>query len=125
MRDDSHVVPTVVIVDDHGPFRAAARRMLESEGFRVLGEADDGASGIALARDTRPDLVLLDLVLPDQSGFDVAEALSGGSSKVVLVSSRGPGDVGRRRLRESSAVGFVGKDRLSGRRLRELLEPSA
>jgi len=125
MRDDDHVEPTVVIVDDHGPFRAAARRMLESEGFRVVGEADDGASGIALARDTRPDLVLLDLVLPDQSGFDVAEALADERSKVVLVSSRGPGDFGRRRLRESHAVGFVGKDRLSGRRLRELLEQAS
>ena len=125
MGDDSHVEPTVVIVDDHGPFRAAARRMLEAEGFRVLGEAADGASGIALTRDTRPDLVLLDLVLPDGSGFDVAEALSGGESKVVLISSRGPGDIGRRRLKESSALGFLGKDRLSGRRLRELLEHSA
>ena len=125
MRDDSYVEPTVVIVDDHGPFRAAARRMLESEGFRVVGEANDGASGIALARDARPDLVLLDLVLPDQSGFDVAEALSGERSKVVLVSSRGPRDIGRRRLKASPAVGFVDKDRLSGRRLRELLgQPS-
>ena len=110
---------TVLIVDDHEPFRAAARRMLETEGFRVVGEAGDGASGIALARDLRPDVVLLDVLLPDASGFDVADRLEDVPSTVVLVSSRGRADFGRR-LRESRAAGFVTKDRLSGSRLREL-----
>jgi DNA-binding NarL/FixJ family response regulator len=123
MRDDLHVRATVLIVDDHEAFRAAARRMLESDGFDVVGEAADGASAIELARDLEPDLVLLDVVLPDLSGFDVAAELSDCPSKVVLVSSRERTDFGPR-LRESPAVGFVSKDRLSGRRLRELQERS-
>jgi DNA-binding NarL/FixJ family response regulator len=110
---------TVLIVDDHQPFRSAARRVLETEGFQVVGEAGDGASGIALARNLRPDIVLLDVVLPDTSGFDVADRLADVPSTIVLVSSRGRADFGRR-LRESRAAGFVSKDRLSGRGLREL-----
>jgi DNA-binding NarL/FixJ family response regulator len=110
---------TVLIVDDHEPFRTAARRALETEGFRVVGEAGDGASGIALARELRPDIVLLDIVLPDTSGFAVADRLADVPSTVVLISSRGRADFGRR-LSESRAAGFVSKDRLSGRRLREL-----
>ena len=95
--------------------------MLEEEGFRVVGEAGNGVAAIALARDVRPDIVLLDVVLPDLSGFDVADRLAGGPSTVVLVSSRDRADFGRR-LRDSPAAGFVSKDRLSGRHLRELQE---
>ena len=115
---------TVVIVDDHRPFRAAARRLLESEGFHVVGEAADGASGLALARELEPDLVLLDVVLPDLTGFEVAEELAGCPSRVVLVSSRGRADFGPR-LRRSSAVGFISKDQLSGESLRALLGEAA
>jgi DNA-binding NarL/FixJ family response regulator len=108
MRDDLHVT-TVLIVDDHESFRTAARRMLERDGFEVVGEAVDGASGIALARAARPDLVLLDVVLPGLSGFDVADRLSGGPAKIVLVSSRTRGDFGFR-LRRSPVAGFISKD---------------
>lgn len=120
MRDDSNVPTTVLIVDDHAPFRAAARRLLESDGFVVVGEAADGASGITLAREVGPDLVLLDVVLPDLSGFEVAEKLSAGPAKIILVSSRGRADFGPR-LQRSPAVGFVSKDQLSGERIRALL----
>jgi DNA-binding NarL/FixJ family response regulator len=124
MRDDSYVRPTIVIVDDHEPFRKAARRLLESDGFAVVGEAADGASGIELARAVGPDVVLLDVVLPDLSGFDVAEELSAGPSKTILVSSRDRADFGPR-LRRSPAVGFISKDQLSGERVRTLLEQAA
>jgi len=124
MGDDWHVTRTVLIVDDHGSFRTAARRMLEREGFEVVGEAVDGASGIALARATGPDLVLLDVVLPDLSGFDVADELDGGVSKIVLVSSRSRSDFGSR-LRRSPVAGFISKDELSAERIRELLEDAA
>jgi DNA-binding NarL/FixJ family response regulator len=123
MRDIAHVGATVLIVDDHQSFRTAARRLLEDDGFDVVGEAEDGASAIRLARRLEPDLVLLDVVLPDRSGFDVAAELCDCPSKIVLVSSRAPADFGRR-LRESPAVGFVSKDRLTGRRLRELRDQS-
>jgi DNA-binding NarL/FixJ family response regulator len=103
------VTTTVLIVDDHASFRAAARRVLEREGFEVVGEAVDGASGISLARAVRPDIVLLDVVLPDLSGLDVVEQLANGPSKIVLVSSRGQADFGPR-LRRSAAAGFLSKD---------------
>src|SRR5215471_8412085 len=115
---------SVLIVDDHPAFRASARRLLEGEGFQVVAEAADGASGIALARELRPDLVLLDVMLPDRSGFEVAEELSSSRSKVVLVSSRSKADYGRR-LRRTSAVGFVSKDKLSGDAIRALLGRAA
>jgi DNA-binding NarL/FixJ family response regulator len=63
---------TVLIVDDHPSFRASARVLLEAEGFDVIGEAADGTSGIAEAKRLRPDLVLLDVQLPDIDGFEVA-----------------------------------------------------
>src|SRR5262249_62004655 len=84
-----------IVVDDHASFRASARRLLELTGYDVVGEAGDGASGLALVRNLEPELVLLDVALPDMSGFDVADALAGGPSAVVLVSSRHPADLGR------------------------------
>jgi two-component system nitrate/nitrite response regulator NarL/two-component system nitrate/nitrite response regulator NarP len=115
---------TAVIVDDHAAFRASARRLLEVSGFEVVGEAADGETGLALARDLEPELVLLDIALPELSGFDVAERLAGTPSKVVLISSRQQGDFGRR-VQRSGAVGFVSKDELSGETLLALLgQPS-
>jgi DNA-binding NarL/FixJ family response regulator len=111
---------TVLIVDDHPAFRAAARRLLEGEGFDVVGEAAEGEHGLALARQLQPELVLLDVALPDVSGYEVARRLSGGASKVVLVSSRSPDDLGAR-VRESGALGFVSKERLSGDAILELV----
>ncbi len=65
---------TVLIVDDHPSFRATARLLLESEGFEVVGEAADGTAGLLAARELEPDLVLLDVQLPDIDGFEVAVA---------------------------------------------------
>lgn len=112
---------TVVIVDDHPSFRTSARTLLELEGFDVVGEAADGESAVELAKRLRPELVLLDVALPDTNGFDVAERLAGGPSKVILTSSREQRDLGRR-VRSSGALGFVPKDRLTGRALADLLE---
>jgi len=109
-----------IVVDDHAAFRASARRLLELTGYDVVAEAGDGASGLALVRDLEPELVLLDVALPDMSGFDVADALAGSPSTVVLVSSRDPSDLGRR-ARESGAVGFIAKDQLSEDTLRRLV----
>jgi DNA-binding NarL/FixJ family response regulator len=112
---------SILIVDDHPAFRASARSMLELEGFVVVGEAADAAAGLELARSLEPELVLLDVVLPDGSGFDVAERLARSRSHVVLTSSREQSDYGRR-VRRSGALGFVPKDRLSGAALNALLE---
>ena len=112
---------TVLIVDDHAAFRASARTLLEDEGFDVVGEADDGESGLDLARALEPDVVLLDVALPDLSGFDVAERLEGGASKVVLTSSRQPADFGAR-FRTTAALGFIPKDDLTGEALEAVLD---
>jgi DNA-binding NarL/FixJ family response regulator len=112
--------PTVLIVDDHAGFRASARSMLELEGFDVVGEAEDGSSGIGLTQELRPDVVLLDIALPDASGFEVAERIASLPSEVVLTSSREQDDLGRR-LGSSSVLGFIPKDQLSGAELSRLL----
>jgi DNA-binding NarL/FixJ family response regulator len=115
---------TVLIVDDHAAFRASARTLLELDGFDVVGEAADGESGLRLARELQPELVLLDVALPDVSGLEVADRLGDSPSKVVLVSSRDPRDFGRR-FRRARALGFVPKDELSGQVLTNLLEHSS
>jgi DNA-binding NarL/FixJ family response regulator len=114
---------TVLIVDDHPAFRASARTMLEEEGFEVVAEAEDGRSAVELIRRLEPEVVLLDIALPDQSGLDVAEQLRDVASKVVLTSSRRPADFGAR-VRKSSALGFIAKEELSAETLAELLEQS-
>src|SRR5580765_7635323 len=106
--DDPHMPQTVLIVDDHAGFRGFARRLLEAGGYTVVGEAEDGASAIAAVEELRPELVLLDVVLPDTDGFAVAERLAENDEPpvVVLTSSREAADFGRR-LERSRARGFV------------------
>lgn len=81
---------TVLIVDDHAGFRHQARRLLTRSGFDVVGDAADAASGLRDAEVLRPDVVLLDVMLPDRSGVDVADELLGGAHppRVILTSSR-------------------------------------
>ncbi len=113
---------TVLIVDDHEGFRATARRLLESEGYDVVGEAIDGPSGITSARELRPDLVLLDVQLPGIDGFAVARELTAdgpGAPAVVLTSTRSAADYGPL-IAASGARGFVPKAELSGRAIGEL-----
>ena len=114
---------TILIVDDHPSFRASARAILEAEGFEVVGEAEDVASALAAVRELHPEIVLLDVQLPDGTGFDVAAQLSGNGDRpaVVLVSSRDRADYGSL-VEESGAVGFIAKDELSGSALTALLE---
>jgi DNA-binding NarL/FixJ family response regulator len=114
---------TVLIVDDHEAFRASARLLLESEGFRVVGEAADGGSAIHQTASLAPDLILLDVQLPDINGLEVANRLAGtdGAPAVILTSSRDRGDFGPL-VKASGARGFVAKADLSGERLRALLD---
>jgi DNA-binding NarL/FixJ family response regulator len=114
---------TVLIVDDHPSFRATARALLQSEGFDVVGEAEDGASALAAAEALRPDVVLLDVQLPDLDGFEIAErlaAVEGGGPAVVLVSSRDGSDFGPL-VALSGARGFIPKAELSGARIAALV----
>jgi len=113
---------TVLIVDDHPSFRATARRLLQSEGFDVVGEAENGAEAVEKARELHPELVLLDVQLPDLNGFEVARTLghNGGSPAVVLVSSRDATDYGDL-ITTCGARGFIPKAELSGATIRALL----
>jgi DNA-binding NarL/FixJ family response regulator len=107
---------SVLIVDDHAGFRASARRILEADGYEVVGEATDGRSAIAAASRLRPDIVLLDVNLPDADGFSVAAELSkhpAGAPAIVLTSSHDREDFGDS-LPASAAAGFVPKDELCG-----------
>ena len=111
---------TVVIVDDHARFRRSARKLLELEGFDVIGEAADGASALVEVQRLRPDLVLLDVQLPDASGLDLVPLLSP-ISEVLLVSSRDRADVAGR-VGRSGALGFIPKDQLTGEAVLTALE---
>jgi DNA-binding NarL/FixJ family response regulator len=112
----------VLIVDDHPSFRATARVLLEAEGFDVVGEAVDGASALTEAGRLQPEVVLLDVQLPDIDGFEVAQRLREhpGAPAVVLTSSREASDYGPLPLR-SGARGFVPKAELTGDGIAALL----
>jgi DNA-binding NarL/FixJ family response regulator len=116
------VAARVLIVDDHAPFRSLARRLLAAGGFQVVGEAADGADALTAAHDLAPDVVVLDVHLPDADGFTVAEQLIGryGALIVVLVSSRARRDYGSR-VDTSPAAGFIAKAELSGDALRGVI----
>jgi DNA-binding NarL/FixJ family response regulator len=113
---------TVLIVDDHAGFRASARRLLECEGFDVVGEAADAASAIEAVRELHPDIVLLDVQLPDLNGVDAAERMHdrNGRPAIVLTSSRDVSYLAGA-LAESPARGFIPKSELSGSALRKLV----
>jgi DNA-binding NarL/FixJ family response regulator len=122
MQDNQGMPTSVLIVDDHPSFRLSARRMLEADGYAVIGEAEDGAAAIAAVRELAPDLVLLDVQLPDIDGFEVAERLSaeGEGAAIVLTSTRESSDFGRE-IAASPARGFVTKGELSGARIAGLI----
>jgi DNA-binding NarL/FixJ family response regulator len=112
---------TVLIVDDHADFRRLVRRMLEADGYEVVGEAEDGRSALAASARLRPDVVLLDVQLPDLDGFEVAEGMADRNGPaVVLTSTRDAADYARR-VERSSARGFVAKSELSGDSLAALV----
>jgi DNA-binding NarL/FixJ family response regulator len=113
---------TVLIVDDHPSFRATARAILQADGFEVIGEAENGVAGLREAKELHPDLVLLDVQLPDFDGFEVASRLTrnGSGPRVVLTSSRDAADFGPL-VAQSGAEGFVPKAELSGAALKAVL----
>src|SRR5215210_2308111 len=98
---------TLMIVDDHKSFRDAARRVLESAGFEVVGEAADGESALDAIPSLHPDILLLDVQLPGIDGFEVASRLTarGDAPAIVITSSRERADFGPL-VEQSGARGF-------------------
>jgi DNA-binding NarL/FixJ family response regulator len=118
------IVPSVLIVDDHLRFRATARSWLTRAGFDVIGEAADGADALEAAARLQPDVVLLDVQLPDTNGFEIAARLTvngASSSVVVLTSTRDAAEFGDL-IAQSGAAGFIPKAELSGPRLSALFD---
>lgn len=115
--------PRVLIVDDDPSFLATARLLLEAEGLDVVGEALNGLDGVAAVAELNPDIVLVDVNLPDIDGFEVAERLADGQRAVpvVLTSIRSAGDFGEL-INESRARAFITKAEISGHALREILD---
>ena len=120
--DDPGMRTTVLIVDDHDEFRASASALLEAEGFAVVGGVAGGAAALAAVERLRPEVVLLDVQLPDVDGFTVAEQLAAASHppQIVFISSREATAYGPR-LDAAPAQGFLAKRDLSGSSLAALV----
>ena len=112
----------VLVVDDHPGFRSCASALLAAEGFEVVGEAENGSAALALAAELGPEVVVLDIQLPDIDGFEVATRLLARHSdvKIVLVSSRDRSSYGSA-IEKSGALGFIWKGELSGVALEKVL----
>lgn len=116
------VSETVVIVDDNDEFRSRTRALLDSDGYRVIGDAADGSSGLEAVRALRPDVALLDVQLPDTTGFAVAERLRRqDETAVVIVSTRDASDYASA-VSDCGARGFIAKSEICGDALRAVLE---
>jgi two-component system nitrate/nitrite response regulator NarL len=111
----------ILLVDDHAGFRRVARRLLEAGGLTGVGEAADGREALALARKLRPEVVVLDVLLPDMDGFVVATQLAAlpAPPRVVLISSLTRAELGTR-IDAAPVAGFLAKEELDSRRLVEL-----
>ena len=113
----------ILIVDDHPSFRATARAVLAADGFEVVGEAEDGRSALEAVERLRPDLVLLDVQLPDTDGFSIAMEVgkrNGDGPTIVLTSSHDASDFGSI-VGRCGAAAFVPKAELTGAALRAVL----
>jgi DNA-binding NarL/FixJ family response regulator len=123
LERSSQPLGRVLVVDDHPSFRRCVRALLSSEGYEVVGEAEDGESAIELAARLAPDLVLLDIQLPGINGFDVVSRLHERDPElpIVLISSRDRSAYGSA-IGASGARGFITKADLSRGALARLLE---
>lgn len=104
---------TVIVVDDHAAFRRQAARLLAAAGYDVVGEAPDGASAVRLAHELQPDAAMIDVGLPDTSGFEVADALGSGPDVLLVSSDEDAGELARERARTFLWKGALSTDALT------------
>ena len=115
-----------LIVDDNALFLEAASELLEREGVRVVGTASSIADALGQARQLRPDIILVDIVLDPESGFDLARQLAeteSAGATVILISTHAEADFADL-IDEAPAAGFVPKSQLSARTIQQLLGAS-
>lgn len=105
---------TVLLVDDQPTMRSGLRMRLELEpDLAVIGEAADGAAAVALARETRPDVVIMDIEMPGMDGIAATAAIRAAAPGcAVVVHSLHDDAATQARARAAGAVAFVGKHRL-------------
>jgi DNA-binding NarL/FixJ family response regulator len=114
----------VLIVDDNASFIDAARVLLEREGLDVVGTATNSADALRLEEGDRPDVVLVDIMLADESGFELVRRLDEngrGRSAVILVSTHLEEDFADL-IAASPASGFLAKSELSAAAIRRILD---
>ena len=111
-----------LIVDDYSPFLDAASGLLKAQGAGVVGVARSGAEALRRAEELRPEVILVDINLGAESGFEVAEQLhrDGPSAPVILISTHAEQDFADM-IAASPAVGFLCKSALSPSAVRDLL----
>jgi DNA-binding NarL/FixJ family response regulator len=117
-----------LLVDDSDAFLEAASDLLRGEGVTVVGVASNTADALRQARALRPDVVLVDIGLGDESGFDLARLLAldgqAGGAEVIMVSARAEMDYSEL-IAASSAAGFLTKSDLSAREIERILGRSS
>jgi DNA-binding NarL/FixJ family response regulator len=113
-----------LIVDDSSSFLEAAQALLEREGLSVAGVASSGAEALRRDAELRPDVVLLDISLGKDSGFEVARSLvanaENGGSMVILISTHAEADFVDL-IAASPAIGFLPKSELSADAIRRMI----
>jgi CheY-like chemotaxis protein len=113
-----------LLVDDSDAFLKAASDLLQREGVTVLGVAASSAEALRQARALRPDVILVDIGLGRESGFDLARLLAqdaqAGRAEVILISARAESDYAEL-IAESPAAGFLVKPELSAQAISRIL----
>lgn len=122
------VQPRCVLVDDNDAFLETASELLRHDGLTILGVASTIDDAIRQVHALRPDLILVDIGLGDESGFDLARRLAqddqGSQARVILISARAETDYAEL-VADSPAVGFLAKSELSGGGIRRILRQTA
>jgi DNA-binding NarL/FixJ family response regulator len=116
-----------LIVDDNPQFLEVARELLDREGIAVVGVASTGAEALERADELRPEVMLVDIDLGDESGFDVAQRLAAaadGGARVILISTYAETDFADL-IAASPAVGFLSKSDLSASAISGILESTS